>query len=210
MSAVEELRRATRALHDRLDRLPYARRVIDGTVRLEDYAAFLASLAVIHEAVAVLAAEHPDAQIQGLWQPESNALPALRRDLEHLAAMGVEAVVPRAAPELASVLGQLSKKDPRTLAGVFYVLEGSKLGGVVQAAALAEIPALGERGREYLGGSGASARPRSTFRQFLARLEAALASDPAPAIRGAVAAFEGFEAIVSAVSSGGESPRFPA
>jgi heme oxygenase len=138
-----------------------------------------------------------------LWSPGSPALPALAKDLEHLATLGVEASVPPAAFELAHTIRQLSEKDPGALAGVVYVLEGSKLGGIFQAAALSKIPALHDRGRDYLVGTGA--RTRGVFRQFLTRLDAALETDAAPAVRGAVAAFEGFEAIVSAVSRAGTS-----
>jgi heme oxygenase len=208
MKPIDELRRATQALHDRLDQSPYAGRVMDGSLRLEDYAAFLASLVVIHEALEAAAKESREPAVQSLWSPESRALPALAKDLEHLAALGVEVAVPPAAFELAGTIRQLSEHDPGALAGVLYVLEGSKLGGVVQAAALSKVPALHERGREYLAGTGA--HTRGAFRQFLTRLDTALKDDVAPAVRGAVATFEGFEAIVRAASSAGTNPHSPA
>jgi heme oxygenase len=202
-SAIDELRGATRELHDRLEAYPYAQRVLDGTVPLSQYTMFLRALEVVHRAVEDVASGSDDQRVTTLWDGVLPATPALERDLAHLSSLGHGSVgAPDAATALAANIRTLAAEDPSTVAGVLYVLEGSKMGGLVQSAALASMPALRTAGRDYLSAEGS--RSRAAFRAFVARLNAVLGPgrDAASgAVRGAVATFQGFIAIVEAVSA---------
>jgi heme oxygenase len=199
MSAIDDLRSATRALHDALEAYPYAARVLDGTVPLSQYATFLRALEVVHQAVEDVAGSSDDPRVTALWSASERATPALERDLAHLSSLGYSApAAPPPSLALAGEIRRLAASDPSALAGVLYVLEGSKMGGLVQSAALAKVPVLRNAGRDYLSAEGA--RTRAAFRGFVTRLNDVLAGGTSGAVQGAVITFRGFAGILEAVS----------
>lgn len=201
MSLVEELRGRTREMHERLDALPYVRELLDGTLPIEAYGGVLRALAVIVEAIERLVLANTKAAYAELLPEVTARRAALDRDLEYLKEDRFRVDAAALSAELfAQRLRSFARDEPRLLAGIFYVFEGSGLGAKPQLAALAARPELAGGGLEYLT---ESARQAPRFAEFLRRLEAALSDRDAvdAAVQGAGATFEAFEAVFSAVRS---------
>lgn len=207
---IERLRAATREVHERLEQLPYARSVLDGTVDRAAYGSFLRAVRLVHLALEQVIETAADASFRTLLGEPGARRALLDRDLAQL---GIDENGVDGAALQALVLEQRIRRaavrDPGQLFGYLYVLEGSQLGGLVQHAALERRPDFAEGGLAYLKGAGRSAR--SGFEQFVTRLDAAL-GDPATceaAVRGALAAFEAFSALLLALEPSTETPRWP-
>ena len=157
-SIAESLRDATHQVHKSLEQLPLAAALATGSISIADYRAYLQRLlAVIREVDLELDNPHHAASGVGEW---SDGLRQrwLGEDLEALAAR-----VPAASGGVVA-----TNPAPAALWGKLYVIEGSTLGGVVLARALAvreEMrPAL-----RYLNGYGPATGGR--WRRFRAALE---------------------------------------
>lgn len=198
LSPVDAVRAATRQAHEQLDALPYARAVVDGSLPLELYASFLHAVHTVHEALESVVERTSAPALRAYFASTAARRALLAQDLAFLQ------VDPRrvdAAQLRALVLAQRirldERRDPRRLLGYAYVMEGSQLGGLDQAHALASRPELAAGGRSYLVGAGKATR--ANFVDFLARLSPALATPAAleQATAGARAAFEGFADILA-------------
>jgi heme oxygenase len=199
-SPIEALRTATKPLHEQLDALPYARAVVGGTLPIALYGSFLRALHTVHEALETVLERTPQPELRPLFARCAGRRALLAQDLTFLQ---VDLRAVDAAQLRALVLAQRmrldARRDPRRLLGHGYVLEGSQLGGQLQAHALASVPALAAGGRAYLVGAGKATR--ANFEDFLAVLSPQLSSPSAleQATLGAVAAFEGFATILEAL-----------
>jgi len=189
------LRSETGAVHEELERTPYARAVMDATVPSGLYASFLRAVAIVHEELDKALFAHPE------LTPVASARSAHRRELlaHDLAALGADPLAVDAAALQALVLGQemrlMALRDPFALLGHAYVLEGSQLGSPGQHEALHERADLAPALR-YLAST-----DTADFKSFASRLTAALDSEEKTdaAVRGARAHFEGFRKILEAV-----------
>jgi heme oxygenase len=204
---IDRLRAATHELHTRLEALPYARAVMDGTVQLAQYQSFLRAMHLIQLELESGVERAGRADVRKVYGEPAERRLLLERDL---AALSVDTSAVDAAALHALVFNQRMRlahtKEPDQLFGYLYVLEGAQLGGLVQHAALSARAELAP-GLTFLRGAGKVAR--ATFEAFCARLDAALASEAAlgAAERGAIAAFEGFFALFSALApSAGQAP----
>lgn len=201
MDSVEELRERTRSLHERLDGSPYVRELLGGTLPIQAYAGFLRAVAVMVETLERLLLSNPNGPYADLLPEISARRAALEADLEHLQQDRFRVDAPALTAELfAQRLRGFARDEPATLAGVFYVFEGSALGAKPQLARLSARPELSSGGLEYLSLS-ASAAPR--FVAFLRRLDAELADRDAieAAVLGASATFDAFAAVFAALAS---------
>jgi heme oxygenase len=198
---VEQLRAATRDVHESLETLPYARSVLDGSVPLDAYKSFLRAVYLVHVALEQLVESSGRADLRLLFGVPGQRRSLLERDLADLA-VDPNAVDPAALRALLLTLRMrlAARREPEQLLGYMYVIEGSQLGGLVQQAALSRRPELQQGGLAYLRGAGKNAH--AGFQLFLERLEHALAGRDAveSAIRGAVAAFEEFRALLTALA----------
>lgn len=188
--------------------------LLDGSLSLALYASFLRAIHVAHAELERAVDLSADASVRRVLGDISQRRAWLALDLAHL---GADPSRVDAAAHQAQLLGQVmqvaARDDPARLLGHAYVLEGSQLGGLLQAVALRKRPALRDGGLLYLGGAGHTAR--SQFTQFITRLELVLGYDRMKsqasvegacheaairsAIAGALAAFAGFERILAAV-----------
>lgn len=136
----DEIRAATRAVHERLHGHPGLAAVADGTISRTDYRALLGRLLGFHRAIERAAG----------WDDRRST--ALRDDL---AALGLTPAAIDALP-LCALLPDL--RAPERRAGALYVVEGSALGGRVLAQALRPLLGEAEAGRRFFtagGGPGA-------------------------------------------------------
>lgn len=201
-TALERLRAATEHVHSRLESLPYAVAVLDGTVSLAAYGGFLRAVAVMHEGLERVLSTTSEPLLLSLRQVTSPHSPALARDLESLGEDRFRVDPPALLAELFNQrLRWFARRDPLALAGVLYVLEGSLLGGVVQASRLRHRAEFAGGGLEYLCGNGRNAA--AAFQAFVERLNATLTDAAAveSAVRGATATFETFEKLFSSLMS---------
>ncbi|HEY2028174.1 MAG TPA: biliverdin-producing heme oxygenase [Myxococcales bacterium] len=189
------IRSETAALHEELERLPYARAVMDASIPVALYASFLRAVAIVHDELDKALLMHPE------LRSVASARSAHRRELleQDLAALQLSPLATDAAGLQALVLGQelrlLALRDPLTLLGHAYVLEGSQLGSAGQHQALQKRADL-QGALRYLGST-----DTADFKAFASRLTSALDSEEKTdaAVRGAVAHFEGFRKILEAL-----------
>lgn len=204
---IDRLRTATQEPHARLEALAYARAVLDGTVELAQYQSFLRAIYLIQTELEGAVERAGRADVRNVYGEPAERRHALEQDL---AALAVDPHLVDAPALHALVFNQrmrlAQERDSGQLFGYLYVLEGAQLGGIVQHAALASRSDLAP-GLSFLRGAAKGARAR--FESFVQRLDAAL-GDPATLLaaeRGAVAAFEGFFALFSALTpSAGQAP----
>jgi len=202
--ATDSLRAATQPQHEQLDTLPYARALLDGTLPMARYAGFLHAVHTVHEALEQIVERTGDSALPQLFGQSAQRRGLLARDLAYLRVdqRAVDTAQLRALL-LAQQVRLDARRDPRRLLGCAYVLEGSQLGGLLQARALASRAELSAGGRAYLEGAGKATQ--TTFQDFLERLERHL-RDPealAQAIVGARTMFAGFAAILDALAPDG-------
>ena len=200
---IDQIRAATSAAHQRLEELPYARSVLDGSLPIERYGSFLRAIHIVHEALEQAIELSGDAELRQVFGRAFERRALLEQDLAYL---GLDLHGVDYASLQAAVLAQRIRlgllRDPRQLLGHAYVLEGSQLGGLVQRAALAHRPELKQGGLAYLTGIGKGTQ--GAFEAFVERLERALPDQPAieSAIAGALEAFTGLRAVLEALDPG--------
>lgn len=209
LSPSARLRASTREIHDRLEQLGYSRAVLDGSLPSAHYASFLRALFVLHNALEQCVELAADPALRAVFGRGFERRALLEQDLAFLR-VDPHGVDPAALCAL--VLAQRMRldglRDPHTLLGHMYVLEGSQLGGLVQHKALSGRPELRQGGLAYLAGAGRDSA--AEFQQFSARLDLAL-SDPTALERatlGALACFEGFEALLNALEPSEREPQW--
>ena len=209
MDPTDALRAATRRLHEQLDALPYASAVLDGTLTIAHYASFLHAVHTVHEALEQIVERTGDRALQQLFGQSARRRGLLARDLAHLRVdlHAVDAAQLRALL-LVQKLRLDAHREPLRLVGHAYVLEGSQLGGPLQARALAARAELSAGGLAYLQGAGTATR--AGFDDFLERLAPRLNAPEAleHAIVGAQTAFAGFAAILDALTPGRVAGRW--
>lgn len=165
MEILNELRKATAALHARIEELPMSRAMLAGTVDRTAYARLLADLYHVHAVYESALAGC--AEVAACWPATPSRAAAIRRDLAVLG--GTIGPMPdwvghwQAAVEGAG--------HPAAWAGVGYVVEGSRLGSRLLARSLAAAfgrpPVLGV-GLDYHLDAGDD--PAANWRQVLTAL----------------------------------------
>jgi heme oxygenase len=198
MRPSEHLRTATSEPHARLDQSAYAQALHEGSLSVVAYASFLRALHRVHGS---LENELALGRLEGFASRLPGRRAALERDLTDLGEpLRLHDAASREAELIAGEHARARVRAPAELLGHSYVLEGSTLGGLVQRTALlGRTEFVGGRGLSYLAGQGS--KTRAHFLAFLSELDVALADAAAcaQAVRGAHAAFQGFECILRAL-----------
>ena len=193
MSKSGDLRAATRDAHKALEQAPFFRALAEGSAPKQSVVAYLRGLAVIH---AVLE-RSLELEAPGLWEPGLARLPALLADLESCGAAqfpDIDAAVDAALSHADAILAD--GKHPPSLAGHFYVLEGSMLGGQTQAGLFSAALGTPKRQLAYFdaGTEGVPAR----WKRVKQRLDAIPASEAGAVEVSARAAFGGVGKLAAA------------
>ena len=162
------LKRTTADLHTRAEKHPTQAKFVGGSATPDEYAAFLVQMAALHAALEPAlqscAADVP--ALQGVVRPHHFRQAAASADLRALGHLpGSDAPLPATA-RFCERLNTLSRRDPVSLLGVLYVLEGATNGGRFIAAAVRPALALPEGiGTTYLDPHGPHQQARwSQFR----------------------------------------------
>lgn len=171
MELLNRLRTAITDLHERIECLPLAAAMAQGTICREDYLALLDEMLAVHAALEDELGKHP-ALASVCDAPSMARCGAIRRDRAFLG--GREPRPPlRATRHLAASLAGWSENAPEALLGALYVVEGSRMGSMVLFPALAralEVPAAPGYGLDYHC-EGIESRPAS-WRRFKGALGA--------------------------------------
>jgi len=170
---MNELKTATRSLHDALDGLPYFDAVAATRLPMESYVGHLRALAVIHSTLEhdLGASGHP--QVAAVWTDSMRKLPLLEQDLRFFEPRAVADLreASKIAQAIARNLKLKSAEQPIALIGTLYVLEGSRQGGDILAPQVRQNFVLhDEAGAAYLQSNGNA--HKSEWRLFKQRMNA--------------------------------------
>ncbi|MGL4464903.1 MAG: biliverdin-producing heme oxygenase [Planctomycetia bacterium] len=190
------IRAALRERHDAIEKTPFARALIGGSLSADDYRRALNELHVLHSRLEgrLTAA----VELAGIYRPEQMArTSALERDLAALGTAPGPATLP-ATTQLVDRIDDWAEKMPAALLGALYVVEGSRMGSRFLykplAAALGVPPEPGKGVDYHL--QGMDEQPAS-WNRFRADLETfARATEAGPVvISAAAAAMDGLYAV---------------
>jgi heme oxygenase len=199
---MDRLRRETADEHQRVERLPFFEALAAAEVPLASYAGLLDALRIVHESLEreISSRRERFAPFGRVWDVSLSKLTSLDADLADLGAdrpAGTPAATLR-AHLLSQRVRQRAEREPVSLLGYLYVLEGSTLGGTIVAMQVARAFGLDRgRGARYLSGYGKATKANWTA--FSERMNAALArgADHEAVVSGAREAFAGIAGIVS-------------
>lgn len=134
------LKQATDTLHSQAERYPMQRALVTGQLDTAAYAALLAQLWLVHDALEravqrVIESDNPAGQtLSTVWQPGLAHADQVLEDLAYY--QGTKESPTPATAALVGHIDDLARTDPLGLLGLIYVLEGSLNGGRYIAAAL--------------------------------------------------------------------------
>ena len=199
---LERLRDATREVHARVEALPFFVALQAGALPRADYVTFLEAMATIQEALEQAAATAHEPLLAACWHEDLRRLPLLQHDLLHFQAERSDTVSRPLlhAIMLAEEIALRERRDPPSLLGSLYVLQGSALGGLVLRPQVAwAFDLRGTDGLAYLAGTGQ--QTRRVWSAFTAALNTAVL---APALQqrvvdAALEAFDGMEQLIGSL-----------
>lgn len=173
-TVMEQLRAATRAHHQRLESLPFAQALAQGTLPLHSYVGYLRALAVIHGVLEGELSRAKEPAVAAVWNDGMRKFPLLLRDLasfeDQLIGDVPGAVV--AAVSAADAARLRSARDPLSLLGYVYVLEGATRGATVLRPWAAAAFGLTGEGLRYLTNYGD--RLEENWAAFTARMNSSV------------------------------------
>ena len=168
----ERLKSETRDLHTEAERHPIQVAMISGRVAPADYAALLAQLMHVHDALEGQLARHADTcpEISEIVDPDHFHAPRLRDDIRALDFKPESHPPLPATTQLIGSITDASGSAPWSLIGFHYVLEGSTNGGRFIAKAIRKgLPLPENRGTSYYDPYGENQRTVwSTYKDALA------------------------------------------
>jgi heme oxygenase len=174
------LQQATRDIHQHLENLPLAQAMVKGTVSRQEYVLLLSQLLPLHETLEAELQRHQG--LGGIYQQEMARTQALRKDIRVLGE-SVSGILLHPTHELLKKFRSWSEAAPWAMLGPLYVFEGSRMGSIVLAPALAKglnLKTTPGQGLDYHL-DGIQTRPQSwqTFRTAISRLSLTSAQEQA-------------------------------
>ncbi len=189
---MERLRAETRAQHLATEAIPFSSSILDGSLTREAYAGQLAAYVPVHGAIESAVAEGNPA-LAMVWSDDMMRTPLLASDLAALRVDTSRTSEATAEGEaMAAWIAALAARDPVSVLGVLYVMEGSTLGGAVLRHHISRAFDLTDAGLRYYSPYGTGPKPH--WVAFGERMNAAVTSD-ADADRVVAAAGEAFDRI---------------
>ncbi len=136
------------------------------------------------------------------WLASRSRYALARSDLEHLDCAPIAEV--ELLERCAAYIRRIDLASVAAAFGSIYVLEGSRLGGQVIARAAREAVDIGARGATYFAGSGSATALH--WREFLALLEAEIASDAESHAAASNSARQTFDALIGIFTALRDAP----
>jgi heme oxygenase (biliverdin-IX-beta and delta-forming) len=181
---LERLKTETRPYHDRIEEVGFSTQIMSGQLTLEEYKMLVINNYRIHKLVEDTLEQNPQVKnLEGLEFDNRKKTAMLAKDLESLGLNPADYTTDDITLDLS---------DFHTAMGVYYVLEGSTLGGSVIARQLAkneQIAAAGVTEFNFYGCYGDMVGPRwKAFQQVLINVATDTAAED-KMVAGASAAF---------------------
>lgn len=151
---MDRLRSETRPHHDRAEQSGFGTLVMDGGLQLELYVAHLTAWRRILSHLETALRTSDDQIVQEVWHEGLAKVPALDADIDALSSGGLKLndATAKAVASFISMIDDLAERDPTSLLGILYVLEGSTMGGSVMKPRIADQLELeNDRGLSYYG-----------------------------------------------------------
>jgi heme oxygenase (biliverdin-IX-beta and delta-forming) len=181
---LERLKTETRPYHDRIEEVGFSTQIMSGQLTLEEYKMLVINNYRIHKLVEDTLEQNPQVKnLEGLEFDSRKKTAMLAKDLEQLGLNPADYATDDITLDLS---------DFHTAMGVYYVLEGSTLGGSVISRQLAKnelIAAAGVNEFNFYGCYGDMVGPRwKAFQQVLINVATDTAAED-KMVAGASAAF---------------------
>ena len=135
MSRSQQLREAIQSSHADLESLPFAAAMARGKITRSEYRYALGQLYYVHQGAELEWKRFPELNV--IYSEKMDRTEDILNDLSALGAKKLESPLPQVR-DLVRFYQELSKRDPWTLLGVLYVLEGSRMGSIVLALPLSK------------------------------------------------------------------------
>jgi heme oxygenase len=151
---MDRLRSETRPHHDRAEQSGFGTLVMDGGLQLELYVAHLTAWRRLLSHLETALRTSDDQIVQEVWHEGLAKVPALDADIDALSSGGLKLndATAKAVASFISMIDDLAERDPTSLLGILYVLEGSTMGGSVMKPRIADQLELeNDRGLSYYG-----------------------------------------------------------
>jgi heme oxygenase len=170
---LEELRARTSERHRQLDSSAFTRALSSGTLTLDAYRGMLHATFIVRDALERALEAQTDPAITSVWSPAFKRAPLLESDLSYLERTGAPArpAAIQAARDVAEQGRVRADRDPVSLLGWLYVMEGSMKGApVVSRLARRTFGFGGDDGLTYL--SSGENEAADTWENFSSRMNA--------------------------------------
>lgn len=161
-SVMEVLKMSTQALHDAAEGHRFQQSLVKGEVSREQYSAYLGQLLLVHRELESLLRTHAGAvpAIAKVVKPVQYQEPYLLEDLRFYSVDATTITALPATDALVREIRESAARDPLSLLGFHYVMEGSNNGNKFIAKALGRSLGLnGIEGMKYLDPYGDQQRP---------------------------------------------------
>ncbi len=173
VKVMKQLRTATQTAHQNLEHVDFNCRLASGTISASEYAALIEIHRLVHAALESVIRDHDNARVRAVWREHQAKVDLLERDRDQhpddVSAFG------RAlgdAEAFADEIREHGPSHPDWLLGVFYVVEGSTLGGMFLRPRIAESLGCEPDDLHYYGAYGRDTKRR--WMEFTERMNGAL------------------------------------
>ena len=202
MKVMKRLREATRDAHEALEDAVFNRRLSAGAISPSEYAGLMRIHEAIHSAIEPTLANHSSKLVGQVWREDQRKVDLVARDIEDACDdLSVWRRVAGPAEQFAERIREIGPQDPAWLLGVFYVVEGSTLGGMFLRPRIAEAIGCAPEELRYYGAYGRATKKR--WREFSERMDSAFdrTEDVWRCVEGGRDAFVAYRTIFEAISS---------
>ncbi|WP_327113686.1 biliverdin-producing heme oxygenase [Nocardia sp. NBC_01730] len=196
---MKRLRAETRAWHDALEATPFSLELLSRTLLLGRYVGQLRAYRIILDTLETRLADSDDPIVTAVWRSDLAKVPLLEQDLEFFDTVPADAIAATAitvADRFAAVISDCVTKDPVSLLGFLYVMEGSTMGGLELTPHVRATFGLADgRGLTYY-----SSGDRQRWTAFATRMDEAVVDEPLQQLVLA-AADKGYRAIADTLAA---------
>jgi len=128
MTVINRLRSAIAVSHDQIEKTPYSIAIMNASIGISDYIVSLAQLYAIHHTLESVSSHN---QFAAYFSDEMIRTSAIKRDLKFWGASLADIAIMPEAAATCTLIEQAATKEPASILGFIYVLEGSRMGSLV-------------------------------------------------------------------------------
>lgn len=128
MNVITRIRAAISTAHESIEKTPYSLAIMSASIGISDYAVSLAQLHAVHHALEAVAA---NTEFSDFFDNDMVRTAAIKRDLSFWGARLADFTIMSESQATADLIRTSVEKDPVSLLGLIYVIEGSRMGSLV-------------------------------------------------------------------------------